>query len=351
MVVDIYYKLMLLWVYIVVCYISLRTSTYLEWIIGRQISTNLCIVSYFKLSEGEAIYLRHLTNIPGLIGMTVSEVAIIKSDDPIKATIEALEAINASKAFKLDERILIKPNYIDSSHPSLGVTTDARIVEGVVRYLKDAGFNRIIIGEGSGFADTMEAFRVAGIDKIAEMYGVDMIDLNKDEYMEVDVHGGKALKKVRIARTALESAIVSVPKLKVHRLAVVTLSLKNLMGVVSPKGVMHGRLNTKIVDLAMLLKPRLAVVDGIIGGEVHETAHQPVKVGVVIAGLDPVAVDSVASMVMGIDPMDVPHLREAENRGLGVCDPRSIRVIGARIEDVKVKFRRSYISFISFFER
>ncbi|MEM2640191.1 MAG: DUF362 domain-containing protein [Candidatus Bathyarchaeia archaeon] len=329
----------------------MRASTYLKWSICRQISTNIYIVSYFKLSEGEAIYLRNPRNIPCLIGMRVSEVAIIKSDDPIEATIEALEAIDASKAFKLGEKILIKPNYIDSSHPSLGVTTDARIVEGIVRYLKNTGFNRIIIGEGSGFADTMEAFRVAGIDKIAERYGVDIIDLNMDEYVEVDVHGGKALKKVRIAKTALESAIVSVPKLKVHRLAVVTLSLKNLMGVVSPKGAMHGRLNTKIVDLAMLLKPRLAVVDGIIGGEVHETAHQPVKVGVVIAGLDPVAVDSVASMVMGIDPMDVPHLREAENRGLGVCDPRSIRVIGARIEDVKVKFKRSYISFISFFER
>ncbi|MCS7112679.1 MAG: DUF362 domain-containing protein [Nitrososphaerota archaeon] len=283
--------------------------------------------------------------------MKVSEVVIVKSDDPVEATSEALEVIKASEAFKPGEKILVKPNYIDSSHPSLGVTTDARIVEGVVRYFKVMGFNRIAVGEGSGFADTMEAFRVAGIDRVAEKYGVDMVDLNRDEYIEADVPGGKALKKVRIAKTAIESAIVSVPKLKVHRLAVVTLSLKNLMGVVSPKGVMHGRLNTKIVDLAMLLRPRLAVVDGIIGGEVHETAHQPVEVGVVIAGLDPVAVDSVASMVMGIDPMDVPHLREAEARGLGVCDPRNIRVVGEKIEEVSIKFRRSYLSFISFLER
>ncbi|MEM2739759.1 MAG: DUF362 domain-containing protein [Candidatus Bathyarchaeia archaeon] len=283
--------------------------------------------------------------------MKLSEVVIIRSNDPIEAVSEALEVIKAYEAFKSDERILIKPNYIDSSHPSLGVTTDARIVEGVVRYFKSIGFNRIVVGEGSGFADTMEAFRVAGVDKIAERYGVDIVDLNRDEYIEVDIPGGKALKKIRIAKTALESAIVSVPKLKVHRLAVVTLSLKNLMGVVSPKGAMHGKLSTKIVDLAMLLKPRLAVVDGIIGGEVHETAHQPVEVGVVIAGMDPVAVDSVASMVMGVDPMDVPHLREAEARGLGVCDPRNIRVIGAGIEEVSVKFRRSYLSFISFLER
>jgi uncharacterized protein (DUF362 family) len=283
--------------------------------------------------------------------MRLSEVVIIKSEDPIEATLEALEAVKASEAFKPDERILVKPNYIDSSHPSLGATTDARIVEGIIRYFKDMGFSRIVVGEGSGFADTMEAFRVAGIDRVAERYGVDILDLNRDEYIEVEVPGGKALKRIRIAKTALESAIVSVPKLKVHRLAVVTLSLKNLMGVVSPKGAMHGRLNTKIVDLAMLLKPRLAVVDGIIGGEVHETAHQPVEVGVVIAGLDPVAVDSVASMVMGIDPMEVPHLREAEARGLGVCNPRNIRILGARVDDVKVRFRRSYLSFISFLER
>jgi len=283
--------------------------------------------------------------------MIRSEVVIVRSDDPIEATLKALETIRASEAFKLNERILIKPNYIDSSHPSLGVTTDARVIEGVTRYFKEKGFNRIVIGEGSGFADTLEAFKIAGVDKVAERYGVDIVDLNRDEYIEVEIPDGKALKRIRIAKTALESAIVSVPKLKVHRLAVVTLSLKNLMGVISPKGVMHGRLNTKIVDLAMFLKPRLAVVDGIIGGEVHETAHQPVKVGIVIAGLDPVAVDSVASMVMGVDPMDVPHLREAEARGLGVCNPKSIRIIGASIDDVKVKFRRSYLSFVSFFER
>jgi len=283
--------------------------------------------------------------------MKLSEVVIIKSEDPVEATLEALETIKAFEAFKPDEKILVKPNYIDSSHPSLGVTTDARIVEGIIRYFKNMGFSHIVVGEGSGFADTMEAFRVAGIDKVGEKYGVDILDLNKDEYIEVEVSGGKALKRIRIAKTALESAIVSVPKLKVHRLAVVTLSLKNLMGVVSPKGAMHGKLNTKIVDLAMLLKPRLAVVDGIIGGEVHETAHQPVEVGVVIAGLDPVAVDSVASMVMGIDPMEVPHLKEAETRGLGVCNPRNIRILGAEIDDVKVRFRRSYLSFISFLER
>ncbi|MCX8161860.1 MAG: DUF362 domain-containing protein, partial [Candidatus Bathyarchaeota archaeon] len=75
--------------------------------------------------------------------MKVSEVVIVKSDDPVEATSEALEVIKASEAFKPGEKILVKPNYIDSSHPSLGVTTDARIVEGVVRYFKVMGFNRI----------------------------------------------------------------------------------------------------------------------------------------------------------------------------------------------------------------
>lgn len=282
--------------------------------------------------------------------MKLVEVALVKRSNPVEATVEALSMVKASEAFTQEERILVKPNYIDSSHPSLGVTTDSRIVEGILKYLRGEGFSRIVVGEGSGFADTWEAFRVAGLDRLAGEYGVELVDLNRDEYLEVNVPGGEALRKVRVAKTALESAIISVPKLKVHRLAVVTLSLKNLMGVVSPKGAMHGKLNVKIVDLAMLLKPRLAVVDGIVGGEVHETAHRPVKVGVVIAGLDPVAVDSVAAMVMGVDPLEVPHLRRAEARGLGVCDPAKIKVVGGRIEDVRTRFKRSRLSFLRFLE-
>ena len=90
-------------------------------------------------------------------------------------------------------------------------------------------------GEGSGLAGTFRAFQVAGVDAVAERWGVGLVDLNRDEFIEVELRDPLALKQVRAAKTALERAIISVPKLKSHSLARVTLSLKNMMGGCFPE--------------------------------------------------------------------------------------------------------------------
>jgi len=274
--------------------------------------------------------------------MDEATVAVVKGEDPVNMTVEALEMIGASEAFRTDERILVKPNYIDASHPSTGVTTDARVVEGIIKFLEENSLGNIMIGEGSGMANTMRAFKVAGIDEVARRWEVDLIDLNDDEYVVAEVPSPLALKTVRIAKTALNSAIISVPKLKLHRMAGVTLSLKNLMGVVSPKGQIHRSLGKKIADLASLVKPRLAVIDGIIGGEGHELAGRPVEMNLVIAGLDPVAVDTVGAAVMEVNPERVEHIILAAKKELGVCNLNKIKVVGEPIEKVKKKFKPSF---------
>jgi uncharacterized protein (DUF362 family) len=275
---------------------------------------------------------------------TSAEVAIIKGDNPVDMVAEALTLIAAERAFMKDERILVKPNYIDSSHPSTGNTTDSRVIEGTVKYLKEKGFSNIAIGEGSGFADTMKAYEAAGTDEVARRWQIDLLDLNKDDYVVMDVSDHYALRSVRISKTALNSAIISVPKLKLHRITGVTLSLKNMMGVVQPKGQMHVHLNEKIADLASVVKPRLAVVDGVIGGEGHETAGKPVPMNIVIAGLDPVAVDTVGAACMGVNIDNVKHIKLAAQKKLGTCNLEQIRIVGEPLEKVKRNFKPSISS-------
>lgn len=278
----------------------------------------------------------------------MSRVAIAKGSDPVETTVKALGLIEVDvvKALSRDRPILIKPNYINSKSPSTGITTDGRVVEGVVKFLRDHGFKDVSIGEGSGFGETFEAFKEAGLNSVAERWNVPLIDLNQDESVEVRPPNPLSLKKVRISKTALESQIVSVPKLKPHRIATVTLSLKNMMGALAFKGTMHAglSLSENIADLASILKPSLSVVDGIIASEGHETSGNPVEMDLVIAGTDPVAVDAVGSEVMGIDPLDVKHVVFAEKKGLGTCDLGQITVLGEPIENVRKKFRRSISS-------
>jgi uncharacterized protein (DUF362 family) len=274
----------------------------------------------------------------------VTKVAIVKGTKPVDVTVKALRMIDVDEVLSEEKPILVKPNYIDASHPSTGITTDSRVIEGVVKFLKNRGVKNIVIGEGSGYADTFKAFEVAGVDEVAKRWKVGLVDLNKDELVEVNPPHPLALKRVKIAKTALESTIISVPKLKPHRMTDVTLSIKNMMGVISPKGSMHTRLNKNIVDLASVVKPSIAVVDGIVAGEGHETSGNPVEMNLVIAGTDPVAVDAVGAAVMSITPENVKHLRLAEEKGLGTCDLEQIEIIGESIESVKKKFRKSLSS-------
>lgn len=281
----------------------------------------------------------------------MSKVAIANGEDAIETTINALKLIEPDVHRALAESdkkpVLIKPNYINSKHPSTGITTDSRVIEGIVKFLKERNIaHNIAIGEGSGFGDTFKAFEVAGVDQVAERWNVKLIDLNRDEFAEADTPNPLNMKKFRVAKTALDSLVISVPKLKPHRIATVTLSLKNMMGTLASKGTMHmgASLSENIVDLASVVTPRLAVVDGIIAGEGHETSGDPVPMGVVIAGTDPVAVDAVGAAVMGIPPVSVKHLRLAERKGLGTCNLEQITVLGEPIEKVARKFNRSLSS-------
>jgi len=278
----------------------------------------------------------------------MSRVAIVKGTNPIETTVEALEAIGSDVERVLSGKrkpILIKPNYLNSKHPSTGITTDSRVIEGIVRFLRERKIEDVIIGEGSGFADTFEAFKVAGVDAVAERWDVKLVDLNKDEFIEVNPSNPLSLKKVRVAKTALRSTIISVPKLKPHRQATVTLSLKNMMGALAIKGTMHlGSLSKNIVDLASVLKPSISVIDGIIASEGHETSGNPIEMNLVIAGTDPVAVDAVGAAVMGIEPTEVKHLVLAEKKGLGTSNLDKITILGENIEKVKRKFYKSFSS-------
>jgi len=276
-------------------------------------------------------------------GVVMARVAIVKGTNPTDMTVEALEKIEAYEAVSEEKPVLIKPNYINASHPARGITTDSRVIEGVVKFLKQHGVEDIVIGEGSGFSDTFEAFRIAGVDAVAERWNVKLVDLNRDDFIPIRSPSPLA-NKVKIAKTALESTIISVPKLKPHRQAGVTLSIKNMMGAATPKGSMHLNLSRNIAELASIIKPSIAVIDGIVACEGHETSENPVEMNLVIAGRDPVAVDAVGAAVMGIPPTEIKHLIFAERKGLGTCDLNHIEIVGERIERVRKKFKRSILS-------
>lgn len=273
--------------------------------------------------------------------MKKATVVIVKGDDPYEMLKRALKIIGSERIISREDRVLIKPNYVSARHPSTGVTTDSRIVEGIIMHLKDLGISNMAVGEG-GAGDTERAFNVVGIKDVVKRHNIRLINLNKDPIISLKIPDALALHEVGIAETALKSTcIINVPKLKVHHMALVTLCMKNLMGLILPKSIMHNRLNEKIVDLTMLFKDKvkLNIIDGLVGSEEDEVYGSPVQMNLIIVGTDMVAVDAVATAVMGIEPSKVKYLKLAEERKLGTADLNEIEVIGEQIDSVKREFK------------
>jgi len=271
--------------------------------------------------------------------MRTAKVAIVKGQSPKLMVKRSLQLIGANKVVTPADRVLIKPNYICAKHPSTGVTADSRVVEALIEFVKESGCREITVGDG-GSGDTDRVFDVVGIRQVAARHGVRLIDLNDDERVEVSVPNALALPRVSIAKTVLESTcIINVAKLKVHHMALVTLCIKNLMGAVLPKSIIHGQLNERLADLASLIRPRINIIEGIVGSELHEEDGKPVRIDLLISGRDIVATDAVGSAVMDIDPRRVKYLSMAEGKGIGTADLAKIEILGEPIEKVKRRFR------------
>jgi len=276
--------------------------------------------------------------------MSEAKVAIVKGTDPKLTALRALKMIDAETIVPTRGNVLVKPNCVVARDPSTGITTDPRVVEAIVEFLRDNGVQNITIGEG-GNRNTDRAFDVTGMREMALRHGVKLVNFNNDEGVEVEIPSAKVLHRVSISKSVLDSTcIVNVPKLKIHHMAQVTLSIKNLMGViVGDRGaIMHRQIDEKLVDLATFVRPRLNIIDGIVGSEMDEVQGESVPMNLIIAGTDMVATDAVGSAVMGVDPRTVRHLKLAEERGLGVASLDEITVVGEPIEAVRKNFRRGF---------
>jgi len=270
-------------------------------------------------------------------------VAIAHGRDPFAMVREALDLIGAAQIVAPTDRIVLKPNYVEPMMPETGVTTDPRVIEGVIAWLQDLGAADITVAESTWQRSrTQRAFEMVGLPQMTERRGVKLLNLYDDEHVEVTIPNALSLEKVLLPRTVLEAdCLVSLPKLKCHCMAYVTLGIKNLMGAVFPdKELMHRDLDERLRDLATVLRAKLTVIDGIIGAERHENAGTPVETNVIIAGADPVATDAVGAMVMQIDPTRVDHLRLCAEAGLGEHRPDHITLLGEPVERVCKPYRQ-----------
>ena len=259
----------------------------------------------------------------------------------LDATRKAINLIGGMKTVvKAGDKVVVKPNFFGPRPASEGATTNLAILQEILEEVIECG-TRPILAEGPfRFYNADFVFKKLGVKEMAHSLGIDFINLNEAESIEVDIPNGKALKKIRIPQIVLEADIlINVPKMKTHHLTTVTLGMKNLKGVLpgdeKQKSHVYG-IHQSIVDINKLVRSSLIVVDGTVSMEGSgPTFGDPVKLGIVVAGKNVVAVDTICCRIMGIEPKEVEHIRLAYEDGLCSGD---IESLGEPLAAVQRKF-------------
>lgn len=269
---------------------------------------------------------------------------MVKGERGHEPVYKALDLIHYTDALKGCPRVLIKVNFITTKKWDTGATTDPVVVEAIINMLGKLCVEVIVVESDATVTNATKAFKVTGMADMCERNGVEWINLRHEkDLVELEVPTYKTLKKIKVPRLVAESSIISAAKLKTHSSTLVTLGMKNQFGLLPDKfkGKYHMRgMHKVITDINKVLPPTITVVDGFVAMEGRGPSRgNPLEMNTIIAGVDPVAVDSIASRVMGFDPFSVPHIKMAYEEKLGEID--DINVLGDGVEAVKRIFKRA----------
>ena len=277
-----------------------------------------------------------------------SRVAILHIKDYSQDLEELLHRGLRLFALEVDKRVVVlKPNLVDYIRES-AINTHPLLVAAAVECFRRLGAKEVIVAEGPGHQrDTQLTLAESGYESILQDNKIRFVDLNRDELRPVNLSAGySGLKRLWLPKTVLNADfLVSMPKVKTHHWSGVTLSMKNMFGVVPgnkygwPKNILHWHgIHESILDLCATTPIPFVIGDAIMCMEGNGPLNgSPRPLGCVILADDPVAADATCTRLMGLVPERVAHLHEAA-KFLGNSAPELIDQAGEGLSPANVPF-------------
>jgi uncharacterized protein (DUF362 family) len=262
--------------------------------------------------------------------------------DWVKMTYDALAASDIGQYLKQGMSTAIKPNLVAPQPANNGATTHPEVVEGIILFLKDFGIKNISVMENSAAGyNTKRAYNVCGYEFLQKKYGVPLIDLQSDSFVTLR----HANYDIQICEKATKvDFLINVPVLKAHCQTRLTCNMKNLKGCM-PQNEMRRfhtlGLHKPIAELNALLKTHYCVVDGICGDLSFEEGGTPIEANRIIAGQNPVMVDSFCAELIAYKPDDIAYLSIGKEMGLGEYYSKETKVIELNTQDKPLKQAKS----------
>ena len=329
----------------------------------------------------------------------MSKVSIVKCGDYNPVRVEesvgkALKLLGGlEKIVKEGDKVLLKLNLTNAEEPGKAATTHPQVVRALVRAVKECG-GIPMLGDSSDSLSIVEdkcreaiekfgwdrwqkiclrgktwpellrelslnketipniikeaydyLLKITGMKEVLDEFEVLAADFEEDYRVSNNLEG-RFLHSIVLAKVVMEAdVLISIPKLKTHNQALFTGCIKNSFGCVPGPiksryhrlSVEKGKFASMLLDVFVRTKPNLSIMDGIIGMEGEGPgAGSPRKVGIVLASEDSVALDAVASTVIGYVPLQIPTIRIASQRRLGEANLEKIEIMGEGIEEVRI---------------
>jgi uncharacterized protein (DUF362 family) len=248
----------------------------------------------------------------------------------VRAAVMALGGMG--KFVKPGDVVVIKPNICVSYHSyEYAATTNPWVVGALVELALNAGAKQVKVMDYPFGGTAEQAYQKSGIQQEVQKAGGKMVVMSGIKFVQTAIPQGKSLTSARIFDDVLRAdVLINVPIAKHHGLALLTLAMKNLMGVIYNRPALHASLGQRLADLSTRVRSHLVIVDAVrmlmahgpSGGNLADVR----KANTVIASPDIVAADSYAASLFGYRPDQLSYIKKGAQMGLGVKDLDTLKI-------------------------
>ncbi len=261
------------------------------------------------------------------------DLVVTSAGEPEELVRQAIAALGGMQKFvPKGANVIVKPNICVAYRTyEYAATTNPWVVGTLVKLCFEAGAASVKVMDNPFNGTQKQAYEMSGIKEQVEAAGGEMANMLAYKYVQTDIPKAIVLKKTAVYEDILKAdVLINVPVAKTHSSSRLTLGMKNLMGVIWDRGVLHNDLGQSIADLNALVRPQLTVIDAVrimtANGPTGGSLSYVRKLDTVIASPDVVAADSYAASLFGLKPAGLAYIVAGTAMGLGRSDLENLKI-------------------------
>ena len=271
-------------------------------------------------------------------------IAITRTFDGIEtAAHRIIEQVGGMQSVLRGTKVaILKPNFVAGRNAETGSTTSFALLKAVAEEVQACGAEAVLCETPGTEFDREATYTILGVEQFCAEHNIRILRIDPEggteDWVELRPAGAKKLRRFHIPRILNEACLINLPVLKSHVVSIMTLGMKNPMGILPrpDRRAMHTfGIDQSIVDMNLGIKPDLTIIDGSVGQDGEGPLYgDKADLQILVAGRNSLAVDLVSCQLVGVKPRDIPHLKLAlEQQG-----KPSWSIVGEEISVIK-KFR------------